>query len=226
MINHLLKHICHRTDRGEGVRSFHRTAAAAVALLVWLGGSGCQTPIDVSKLPEATEKQPEVVRLSEGDTVKVTFHGAPDLDTSQQIRRDGRISLPTLGEFKAVGLSPVEMEKELIQAFGSQLQTKAVSVAVVSSSFPIYVTGAVLRPGKLMADRPMTALGAIMEAGGFDYTKANLKAVTIVRQSNGPSNHYTRFTLNFKQIFKGDQNTPFQLQPGDVIFVPERFSWF
>ena len=60
----------------------------------------------------------------------------------------------------------------------------------------------------------------------FDYSKANLKTVTIIRQENRQADHYTRFTLNFKRILKGEQNKPFQLQPGDVIYVPERFSWF
>jgi len=44
--------------------------------------------------------------------------------------------------------------------------------------------------GKIMSDRPITALEAIMEAGGFDYTKANLKAVTVIRTENGQTEHH------------------------------------
>jgi protein involved in polysaccharide export with SLBB domain len=66
--------------------------------------------------------------LHEGDVVSVSFAGAPDLNTVAPIRRDGRITLKSFGEFKAAGLTPPEMEKELIRLYGSQLQTKEVTV--------------------------------------------------------------------------------------------------
>jgi polysaccharide export outer membrane protein len=161
--------------------------------------------------------------LSEGDTLAVTFAGAPDLNTLAPIRRDGRITLRSLGEFKAAGLTPPEMEKQLLELYGSQLQTKQVTVAVQSSAFPVYVTGAVLRPGKILSDRPLTALEAIMEAGGFDYTKANLKAIRVLRSEEGRTDHYT---LNLKTVLKGQESEQFHLKPCDIIYVPERFALF
>jgi polysaccharide export outer membrane protein len=107
--------------------------------------------------------------------------------------------------------------------YGPQLQTKEVTVAVESSAFPIYVTGAVLRPGKILSDRPLTALQAIMEAGGFDYNKANLKKVAVIRHETGRTDHYT---LNMKGVLNGEQSETFNLKPADIIYVPERFSWF
>ena len=166
----------------------------------------------------------DLIVLHEGDTLNITFPGSPELNTTGAvIRRDGRITLKSLGEFKAAGLTPPEMEKELIKTFGSQIQTKEVSVAVQSSAFPVYVTGAVLRPGKILSDRPITALEAIMEAGGFDYTKANLKSVRVLRNENGQSRHYT---LNFKPVLKGESGEQFHLRPSDIVYVPERFTWF
>jgi polysaccharide export outer membrane protein len=161
--------------------------------------------------------------LHEGDTVSVSFPGAPDLNTVAPIRRDGRITLKSLGEFKAAGLTPPEMEKAIIDQFGSQLQTKEVTVTVQSSAFPVYVTGAVLRPGKILSDRPMTALEAIMEAGGFDYTKANLKAIRVLRTQEGRIEHYT---LNLKGVLQGQDSQQFHLKPADIIYVPEKFTLF
>jgi polysaccharide export outer membrane protein len=115
------------------------------------------------------------------------------------------------------------MEKELLKQFGSQLQTKEVSVAVQSAAFPVYVTGAVLRPGKVTSDRPMTALEAVMEAGGFDYTKANTKAVRVLRIQNGHTEHYN---LNLKRVLQGEESQQFSLQPGDIVYVPEKFNFF
>jgi hypothetical protein len=39
-----------------------------------------------------------------------------------------------------------------------------------------------------------------MEAGGFDYGKANLKSIRILRTQNGRTEHYT---LNLKKVLEG-----------------------
>ncbi len=166
--------------------------------------------------------KPEVMILREGDVVRITFPGAPNLNAVQTIRRDGRITLALVGEFQAAGLTPPDMEKELLKLYAPQLQTKEVNVAVESSGFPIYVTGAVLRPGRVNADRPLTALEAVMEAG-IDYNKANLKAVRVIRKTSGQTVHHT---LNLKRILNGQQDDQFKLQPQDIVYVPEKFSWF
>lgn len=184
--------------------------------------SGALASLPVTATLTNTVK-PESFVLREGDVVRISFPGAPNLDTLQPIRRDGKISLKLLGEFQAAGLTPSAMEKELIKLYGPQLQTKEVTVSVESSAFPIYVTGAVLRPGKIISDRPLTALEAIMEAGGFDYTKANLKSVNVIRHDGTRSEH---FTLNLKRALREGDKEPFGLKPSDIIYVPERFQWF
>jgi polysaccharide export outer membrane protein len=194
--------------------------------------TGCQSPqysdLEKAQAAAAGMDKDRVVKsesmlLHEGDTIRVSFPGAPSLDTIQVIRRDGMVSLKLVGEYKAAGVTPTEMEKELIKLYGPQLQTKEVTVSVESSAFPVYVTGAVLRPGKIMSDRPLTALEAIMEAGGFDYTKANLKAVRIIRNESGHTDH---FTLNMKRALSGEETKQFNLKPADIVYVPERFAWF
>ena len=62
-----------------------------------------------------------------------------------------------------------------------------------------------------------------MEAGGFDYTKANLKAVNVIRREGNNMKHYV---LNLKAVLDGLDNEPFYLKPGDIIYVPERFNMF
>jgi polysaccharide export outer membrane protein len=161
--------------------------------------------------------------LQEGDSLKISFPGAPNLNTDVRIRLDGIISLPVVGDVKAAGRTPAELEQELLKLYGPQLQTKEVSVTVVSSALYVYVTGAVLRPGKITSDHPMTALDAIMEAGGFDYTKANLKKVTVIRHEHGKTEHHI---LDLKRVLRGHQDQPFELNRADIIYVPERFAWF
>jgi polysaccharide export outer membrane protein len=166
--------------------------------------------------------KPDRLVLREGDTVRVTFPGAPQLNTVAQIRRDGRITLPLIDEFKIAGMAPTEAEKELLKLCGPQLQVKEVSVAVDSSFFTVYVTGSVLRPGKIMSDRPISAMEAVVEAG-IDYSKANLKKVRVIRQENGRSEYHI---INLRESLLGKHAESFDLRPSDIIYVPERFTWF
>jgi polysaccharide biosynthesis/export protein len=189
-------------------------------LLIALAFTACQS---TKPLPEASVPPSDTVTLRGGDIIKIAFPGAPNLDTQQQIRRDGKISLPLAGEVQAAGLSPAELGDQIVRLYSSQLVTKEVTVTVVSSSFPVFVTGAVIKPGKVLADGPMTALQAIMEAGGPDYAKANLKAVVVIRHEKEQAKHYS---LNLKAVLDGRQSSTFYLKPSDIVYVPERFSWF
>lgn len=193
--------------------------SALLSLLI----AGCQgTPKGEFNRVGPAPKGWDVVVLHEGDTVRIAFPGAPTLNAVQLIRRDGRVTLPLVGEFKAAGLTPAEMEKELLKLYADQLQSKEVNVSVESSAFPIYVTGAVLRPGRINADRPLTALEAVMEAG-VDHNKANLKAVRVIRNEGGQTDYHT---LNLKKVLQGEATDNFKLRPQDIIYVPEKFSWF
>ena len=190
--------------------------------------TGCQTPKTAAAMQQTprlaeTSKAPEMQTLREGDTLKISFPGAPNLDTTQQVRRDGRITLSIVGEMMVVGLTPGGLEKELLRVYSSQLRSKEVTVTVVSSSISVFVAGAVIRPGKIISDHPISALEAVMEAGGFDSAKANMKAVVVVRQEGGRTQNYT---LNLKLVLEGKQNEQFFLQPSDIVYVPEKFSWF
>lgn len=183
-----------------------------------LTATGCQTsqPKQPSNPPHS-----EALILREGDVLKIAFPGSPNLDTAQTIRRDGKITLQLAGEITATGISPSDLENEIAKAYGTQLITKEVTVTVISSSIPVFVTGAVLRPQKVVADHPISALEAIMEAGGFDYAKANMKDVHVIRYENGRQHTYV---LNLKLVMQGSQASPFYLKPFDIIYVPERFS--
>jgi polysaccharide export outer membrane protein len=201
--------------------TFIITLTAAFASLAAI--TGCQSP----PAPTAgqLDQRAEIV-LRAGDQVRISFPGAASLDTPPQpIRRDGKITLPVIGEVTAAGMTPTDLQKQLLTQFSGQLLSKEVIVAVVSSSFDVFIDGSVLRPGKLTSDHPMTVLEAIMEAGGFDYSKANTKHVEIIRHQ-GLGGTYTYFTLDLKGVLDGTDKSLFYLAPGDVVHVPEKFTWF
>jgi hypothetical protein len=66
---------------------------------------------------------------------------------------------------------------------------------------------------------------AIMEAGGFDYQRADTENVTVLRHK-GEGKQYLYYTLNLKRVLDGDQKDLFYLDPGDMVHVPQKFSWF
>jgi len=201
-------------------------------LAILFAMTGCQTddfseqasqPVSPQLSKPAEPVQSGSLLLREGNVVNVTFPGSSSLDTTQQIRSDGRIVMPLIGEVTAAGLTPEELQNELIKLYAPQVQTKQIVVTLQSSGFPIYVTGAVLKPGMIEADHPMSVLEAIMDAGGFDPTTANLKAVVVVRQGKDGT---TKFTVNVKNMMNGGKEKPFYLQPADMVYVPQKFTWF
>lgn len=215
-------------------RKISRATAAVVVVAGLAGLTGCQTSHS-NLQPAATESKSaespaavshetaETMVLEPGDTVHISFPGAPSLDTTQTIRRDGKINLETVGEIQAQGLTPHGLEQVLLDKYGPQLVVKEISVTVPTSEFVVYVTGAVERGGKIVADRRLTPLEAVIEAG-VDTDKSDLKRVTVIREA--PDGKTEKFKLNLKAIMQGKPATPFALQPYDVLFVPERFTWY
>jgi polysaccharide export outer membrane protein len=201
-------------------QSFAAKLSMLVMAALLLAFTGCETS---QPAPTAEVSHSEPLILREGDVLKISFPGSPNLDTTQQIRRDGKIALQLVGEVDAVGVTPAVLETNISNAYGDQLSSKQVTVVVVSSSIPVFVTGAVLHPEKVMSDHPITALEAVMEAGGPDYAKANMKDVRVIRYENGREHNYV---LNLKAAMDGEKEEPFYLKPSDIIYVPERFQMF
>ena len=195
--------------------------------LLTVGFLGAMTSCETPPQPTSTlEEQHAEISLREGDTIKVSFPGAPNLDTAPQpILRNGKITLALGGEISAVGLTPTELQNQILAKIGDQLLTKEVQVSVVSSTFSVYVDGPVGKPGKIITDHPMTIMEAIMEAGGFNSAMADMRHVTVMRHK-GQSKSYTYLTLDLKSVLDGKQRDLFYLEPGDIVHVSQKFSWF
>ncbi len=209
--------------------SFRGRAAVkltALLLAATVAFTGCGTTASkkpASAKPAAEPAHSEKIVLREGDVLKITFPGSANLDATQPIRRDGKINLSLVGEVDAAGMTPDDLQKKLVELYSSQISSKEITVQVQSSAFPVYVTGSVVKPGKIMSDHPITALDAVMEAGGPNYDTANLKAVKIIRNENGVMQH---FIVNLKAVLQGSETKSFYLKPGDIVYVPEKFGAF
>lgn len=202
----------------------HVLTLGVITLLAFTAGCQIEPYNTAAPQKDVAKQKSEALTLREGDVVKVSIPSATNLEAVQTIRRDGKIALALVGEVQAAGLKPTELQAELVRLYGPQLVSKEIFVSVVTSTFSTFVSGAVLRPGKITTDHPLTVLEAIMEAGGPDFAKANLKAVTVIRQDeNGRTKN---FTVNVKNMLDGSNKEPFFLQPSDIVIVPERFVVF
>lgn len=155
--------------------------------------------------------------LAAGDEIRVSFSGAPELNTKQKIQPNGLVSLPTVGDVSAAGNTINSLQQSVTSLYQSHLQDPTVVISLDSAAAGVYVSGEVLRPGKIPLDRPMTALEAIMETGGFTPF-ANPKKVIVVRNQKGKQQ---RYVLNINDTLSGTESSPFYVRPFDVIYVKQ-----
>ena len=163
----------------------------------------------------------ESLELIVGDEIHISFPGAPELSGEQRIRRDGKITLAFVGEKEVTGYTSSQLEDKLLEWYDDQIVTKEVTVTLLSSTFPIYVQGTVLRPGEIMSDRRLTALEAVLKAG-YDPKQANLKKVRVIRTEGDRRKNYN---LDLQTVLEGGDVEPFFLKPSDIVMVPEKFIW-
>jgi polysaccharide biosynthesis/export protein len=174
---------------------------------------GCQTETGQSLSGQA--EVPKHVILASGDVVKLTFSAAPELNQTQKIRTDGKLSLPLVGEVDAGGKTVGQLQAELIELYKSQLKTPEVTVSLESSTTTVTVSGAVNKPSRITFERPTTVLQAIMQAGGPSQF-GTLKRVRLVRIVNGVQKSQVMDLHDFSKEVK-----PFYVRDQDTIYVPQ-----
>lgn len=158
--------------------------------------------------------------LSVGDTIRVTYPGAPELNQTLKIQADGMIGLPMVGNVSAAGRSTSSLQSSLTGMYESRLNDPTVFVSLEKPAASVYVAGEVVAPGKVLLDRSITALEAVMEVGGFSKF-ANPKKVYVIRTERGKQN---RYVLNLANPLSGYESEAFYLRPYDMVYV-ERSSW-
>ncbi len=175
------------------------------------------SPIDAED-GDVLESTPKDYTFSSGDTIDVKFFYTPDLNETQDVRPDGKIALQIIGEVTAAGRTPAQLRWLLEKLYTSHQKDPEISVIVRSfSNQRVYVGGQVMRPGTIEISDRITALEAIMQAGGVDFKEAQVKNVVIIRHYNGTRYGYM---LNMEPILAGKESRPFFLEAKDIVYVP------
>lgn len=185
---------------------------------------------------EATSAQPGqaktfIYKLTSGDRIRVEVSGEPELARNVRIDAQGRISLSWIEDVKVAGLTVNEAKQAIEAAYREGLILRQPEAKISVEDYAprlVTVNGQVRSPQQvsLPAETFLTAVDAIMRAGG-PTDVAKLSAVTVKRTL--PDGTVQTRTLDIESIIRdkgGDKTRPgdgaFHLEPGDIIYVPER----
>lgn len=163
--------------------------------------------------PEATptpvaSPTSEGYKLGNGDTLRITVFGEPELSGEFQVDGTGMISMPLIGEINASGQSVRQVQRAMENLFkDGYLNNPRISAEVVNFR-PFYILGEVSRPGEYPYTDGLTVLNAIATAQGYTY-RAN-KKVIFVRGADEKEERQVRLT----------STTP--VNPGDTLRIGER----
>lgn len=158
------------------------------------------------------------------DQVQVSVWRNPELSVTVPVRPDGMISVPLVGDVLAGGQTPMSVADAIRGKLGAFVRDPNVTVIVTELRSHEYlsrvrVTGAVTSPRSLPYRQGMTVLDAVLEAGGPNQF-ASAERSRLYRQQDDES---TVMKVELDAILKkGDLETNYRLQPGDIITVPER----
>ena len=191
----------------RGNATFHRAGLWLAVLGTAVAGcTGSSAP----PLPASmTAPVGQIYRLGLGDKLRVNVYGEPSLSGEYQVSGNGAVTMPLIGDVKAVGLTARELEAALTNRYAAgYLRSPKISVEVYDFR-PYFIVGEIQKPGRSPSVEGQTLLGAIATAGGYTY-RANKTRVFIRRQ--GDSTEY--------QV---DPTADIKVGPGDVIRIGERY---
>lgn len=175
-----------------------------------------------------TSQSPSVLvdsyKMAVGDEIHISVWKNPELSLTEPIRPDGKISMPLVGDVKAVGLTPEQLATIIKRQLSSYIRAPNVTVILTNLQghaflSRIRVTGSVTKNISLAYHQGMTVLDAVLEAGSVDLYADSNNTKLHRRTKTGAET----YDIRLKDIMKnGDMRTNVMLMPGDIITVPER----
>jgi polysaccharide biosynthesis/export protein len=180
------------------------------------GPQGPKTAPAATASPSSAALVRDDYQLSPGDKLRVEVYREAQLSQSLQVRPDGKVTMPLIGELMAAGRTPIELRNQITESLKEYVTNPVVTVMVVEATpATVFVMGEVLKPGPLALQSALTPLQALAMAGGFkDFAKT--KDIRVLRR--GPSG-MTTLKFNYDEAVKGRGPTIY-LQPGDTVIVP------
>ena len=172
-----------------------------------------QTP---PRLSTVTEQR---YRLQPGDVLEVQFRYSPEFNQTVTVQPDGYITTEIGGDLKVAGFTVEQTKQAILRQSSTRLQDPVATVLLKEFQKPYFVVaGEVGTPGRQEMRERVTALQAIMLAGGMKET-AKSSQVVVYRAINSEIAEVK--LLNLKSVKKtSDLENDLTLQAGDVVYVP------
>lgn len=148
-------------------------------------------------------------KLGVADKVRIIVFNEDTLSGEFTVSDSGVLSLPLIGDVKAIGRTPREVIKDIeTKLADGYLRQPRVSMDVLTYR-PFYILGEVSKPGEYPYSNGLSALNAVARAEGFTY-RANKKKIFI-----------KRFGETAEREYKLDSGVT--IYPGDTVRVGERY---
>lgn len=173
-------------------------------------------------------KKARAYRLANTDKLRVSIYQEPDLSQLTRIDSKGCINLLLVQEVRVAGMTIAEAEKAVEAAYrdGRFLRNPQVTINVEEyAAREVMIQGAIRSPGRYPypAETIMTVLDLVTRAGGLSDVAKGSK-VMVTRYTDGKIT--AQFEVDVDSLIKGKktkvEDTSLALEPGDVVFVPER----
>jgi polysaccharide export outer membrane protein len=190
----------------------------AVALALGLSGCGgglaFQTDCPAVRDPGRGE-----YAIGVADTLAINVWQNADLSFRGIVRPDGIITMPLVGELRAAGRTPTQLQEDITRML-TRFVTTATPVTVTVAdiaSYRVYVLGQVTTPGELRPRTPVKVLQALALAGGLTRF-ANADEIVIVRHA---ARGQCRIPFSMSWVMeRGRLDLNETLESGDTIVVP------
>jgi polysaccharide export outer membrane protein len=191
-----------------------------LALLSAVGqAQSSQTPNGNGTRTSGSTAAPADYRLAPGDKLRVEVYKDAQLSQSLQVRPDGKVTLPLIGDIVATDLTPIQLRDRIANSLKEYVTNPVVTVIVVEASpVMVFVMGEVNQPGSIPMRGQMSVLQALAMAGGFKEF-ANTKDIRILRRTSANSKTVETIRFNYNEAVKGNV-APLFLNPGDMVVVP------
>ena len=175
--------------------------------------------VQAQRPPRLTTVTENRYRLQPGDVLEVQFRYTPEFNQTVTVQPDGYISLEIGGDLKVAGFTIEETRQAILRQANKRLQDPVATIVLKEFQKPYFVVaGEVGQPGKIEMREKVTALQAIMLAGGMKET-AKSSQVIVFRAINSEIAEVK--VLNLKSIRQTrDLENDLTLQAGDMVFVP------
>jgi polysaccharide export outer membrane protein len=182
------------------------------------GGAAVSTTPSGSP-PSLQQRNPRY-KLRKSDTFDLDFAMTPEFNQNVAVQPDGYITLKAIGSMYVEGQTVPELTQTITTAYAKILHDPMIAVSLKDFERPYFIaSGQVAKPGKYDLRGDLTVTEAVALAGGFD-DKSKHSQVVLFHPL--PTGGFQAKIINVKKLMETrDLSEDVQLQPGDMLFVPQ-----